>query len=129
MKEKRNLEQNCCPRLLGLGVAAKVVLLLLTSTNKNESYLHYIYERERENERLEAQERKLRSSRKENVFSVRSCGSGLWSLDTFIFLTMENIYIIKYKIQNTSASFENCNFQRQFSFFSSKVNNEIAVLT
>ena len=38
MKEKRNLEQNCCPRLLGLGVAAKVVLLLLTSTNKNESY-------------------------------------------------------------------------------------------
>lgn len=76
-----------------------MVLLLLTSTNKNESYLHYIYERERENERLEAQERKLRSSRKENVFSVRSCGSGLWSLDTFIFFTMENIYIIKYKIK------------------------------
>ena len=69
----------------------------------------------RESELLEAQERKLRSSRKENVFSVRSCGSGLWSLDTFIKIL--------------PASFENCNFQRQFSFFSSKVNNEIAVLT
>ena len=102
MKEKRNLEQNCCPRLLGLGVAAKVVLLLLTSTNKNESYLQYIYERERESELLEAQERKLRSSRKENVFSVRSCGSGLWSLDTFIKILPHRLKIAIFKDNSLS---------------------------